>query len=36
MKTLAVFDGRNLHNPKKLEKLGFKYFGVGITGSRFL
>jgi UDPglucose 6-dehydrogenase len=30
MKSPVIFDGRNLYNPKRLENLGFKYFGVGI------
>lgn len=25
----VVFDGRNIYDPEKMEKLGFKYFGVG-------
>lgn len=26
----AVFDGRNLYDPKKMQKLGFEYFAVGL------
>ncbi|MFA5104214.1 MAG: UDP-glucose/GDP-mannose dehydrogenase family protein [Candidatus Margulisiibacteriota bacterium] len=29
MKKPVVFDGRNMLNPKIMEELGFKYFGVG-------
>ncbi len=29
MKSPVVFDGRNLYNPEKLDKLGFKYFYIG-------
>ncbi len=29
MKTPVVFDGRNIYDRKKLEDLGFNYFGVG-------
>lgn len=31
MKSPVIFDGRNLYNSKRLENLGFKYFGVGIS-----
>jgi UDPglucose 6-dehydrogenase len=31
MKLPVIFDGRNLYNPKRLETMGFKYFGVGIA-----
>ncbi len=31
MKSPVIFDGRNLYNPKRLENLGFKYFGIGIA-----
>jgi UDPglucose 6-dehydrogenase len=31
MKLPVIFDGRNLYNPKRLDTLGFKYFGVGIA-----
>ena len=30
MKDCVIFDGRNLYDSVKLEKHGFKYFGVGI------
>lgn len=30
MKDCVIFDGRNLYDPVKLEKHGFKYLGVGI------
>jgi UDPglucose 6-dehydrogenase len=30
MKSPVIFDGRNLYSPKRLETLGFKYYGVGI------
>jgi len=36
MKSPVIFDGRNLYHPKRLENLGFKYFGIGLYGSRFL
>lgn len=29
MKSPVIFDGRNLYNPEKLEKLGFEYFYIG-------
>jgi len=29
MKTRAVFDGRNIYDPKLLRKSGFKYYGIG-------
>lgn len=29
MKPATIFDGRNILNKEKLEKIGFKYFGVG-------
>jgi UDPglucose 6-dehydrogenase len=29
MKAPVIFDGRNLYNPEKLARLGFKYFRVG-------
>jgi len=31
MKLPVIFDGRNLYNSKRLENLGFQYFGVGIS-----
>ena len=31
MRSAVIFDGRNLYNPKRLESLGFKYFGTGIA-----
>lgn len=36
MRSPVIFDGRNLYNPKRLENLGFKYFGIGLCGSRLL
>jgi UDPglucose 6-dehydrogenase len=33
MRIPVIFDGRNLYDPKKLERLGFKYFGVGVSNS---
>jgi UDPglucose 6-dehydrogenase len=30
LKEPAIFDGRNLYDPKYLKKLGFKYYGIGI------
>lgn len=30
MEGYVIFDGRNLYDPKKLEEIGFKYYGVGI------
>jgi hypothetical protein len=32
MKDCVIFDGRNLYDPLKPGKHGFKYFGVG-TGN---
>jgi len=29
LKNHVIFDGRNQYNPKILDKMGFKYFGVG-------
>jgi UDPglucose 6-dehydrogenase len=29
MKQPIIFDGRNIYDPKRLEKLGFRYIGVG-------
>lgn len=29
MKSPVIFDGRNIYDPKKLKKLGFKYYGIG-------
>jgi UDPglucose 6-dehydrogenase len=29
MKTLVIFDGRNIYNPKTIIKKGFKYYGIG-------
>lgn len=29
MKDNYIFDGRNLLDPQKIEKIGFKYFGIG-------
>lgn len=31
MKLPVIFDGRNLYNPKRLETMGFQYFGVGVA-----
>jgi UDPglucose 6-dehydrogenase len=28
----AVFDGRNLYEPKEMKRLGFSYFGIGRKG----
>lgn len=30
LKTPVIFDGRNIYNRKEAEKLGFKYYGVGV------
>ena len=29
MKNNIIVDGRNIYDPKKMKKLGFKYFGIG-------
>jgi len=29
MRSPVIFDGRNLYNPEKMDKLGFKYFYIG-------
>ncbi len=29
LKKPVIFDGRNLYNPEKLERLGFDYFYIG-------
>ena len=29
MNTPVVFDGRNIFNPRKLQEMGFTYYGVG-------
>ena len=29
LKNPIIFDGRNIYNPQKLTKMGFKYFGIG-------
>ncbi len=29
LKEPVIYDGRNIYDPQKMEKLGFKYFGVG-------
>ncbi|HSP06703.1 MAG TPA: UDP-glucose/GDP-mannose dehydrogenase family protein [Acidobacteriota bacterium] len=29
MKQPVIFDGRNLYNPDRMKKLGFRYFGIG-------
>jgi UDPglucose 6-dehydrogenase len=29
LKTPAIFDGRNLYDPKVLKSLGFEYFAIG-------
>src|SRR5262249_27428893 len=29
MKQPSVFDGRNLYNPDRKRRLGFKYYGIG-------
>jgi UDPglucose 6-dehydrogenase len=29
MKNKVIFDGRNIYDPFELERLGFKYFGIG-------
>lgn len=30
MKNPVIFDGRNIYNKTEMEKIGFKYFGVGV------
>jgi UDPglucose 6-dehydrogenase len=30
MKGQVIFDGRNLYDPKRLSREGFKYYGIGI------
>ena len=29
MKDNVIVDGRNIYDPKKMKKLGFRYFGIG-------
>jgi UDPglucose 6-dehydrogenase len=29
LKTPAIFDGRNLYDPRVLKSLGFEYFAIG-------
>jgi UDPglucose 6-dehydrogenase len=29
----VIFDGRNLYEPKQMEALGFRYFGIGRGSS---
>ena len=29
MQTPIVFDGRNLFDPRMMNELGFRYFGIG-------
>ncbi|MFH1624609.1 MAG: UDP-glucose/GDP-mannose dehydrogenase family protein [Pseudomonadota bacterium] len=29
MKTPVIFDGRNIFNPRKLQEMGFTYYGIG-------
>jgi UDPglucose 6-dehydrogenase len=29
MKGKVIFDGRNIYDPAELNRLGFKYFGIG-------
>ena len=33
MRRPYLFDGRNLYDPERTRRLGFKYFGVGISGN---
>ena len=30
MKSLVIFDGKNIYNRNKLEKLGFEHFEIGV------
>jgi UDPglucose 6-dehydrogenase len=32
MRTPVVFDGRNIFPAKKLQRMGFTYYGVGVPG----
>lgn len=34
MKSLIFFDGRNQYKPQEMQKLGFKYIGIGIPSER--
>lgn len=33
MKQPVIFDGRNIYTPAVLEKIGFKYYGIGIRSA---
>jgi UDPglucose 6-dehydrogenase len=29
MRQPVIFDGRNLYNPDRMRKIGFRYYGIG-------
>ncbi len=30
MNKALIFDGRNIYDPKEMEKQGFQYYGIGL------
>jgi UDPglucose 6-dehydrogenase len=31
----AIFDGRNLYEPRRMKEIGFEYFPIGRNGTQF-